>query len=274
MEDLISSLEANQKQSEDDRRAAREAKAKTDTLRREMEKERELLARRSQEIIRKAHQQASQIIGLARGETEEIIEQVRTMRAEMAERDVTQISQDARRSLKELTSLVNEQVEERRAPLPKTPVGKVRTGDTVHLTNYGVDAVVIGEPSGGEVTVQAGIIKMTVSIDQLTISNKKKETTSGSTSVGRLMAGKSETIVTELNLRGMTLDEATEAVDKYLDDAYLASLERVRIIHGKGTGVLRQGVREFLRRHPHVRAYAFAAYNEGGDGVTIAELKA
>ncbi|MGE5653166.1 MAG: endonuclease MutS2 [Bacillota bacterium] len=273
VEDLIASLEANQKQSEDDRRAARDAKAKMDAMRREMEKERELLARRSQEIIRKAHQEAAQIIGLARSETEEIIEQVRSLRAEMAEREVTQISQDVRRSLKELSSVVKEQVDEGRAPLPKKPVGKVRAGDTVHLTTYGIDAVVVSDPSGDEVTVQAGIMKLTVPLDQLTSAEKKKHTTASASAVGRLMAGKSETITTELDLRGMTLDEAVEAVDKYLDDAYLASLERVRIIHGKGTGVLRQGIREFLRRHHHVKSYAFAAYNEGGDGVTIAELK-
>ena len=91
--------------------------------------------------------------------------------------------------------------------------------------------------------------------------------------VGPIASDKAQTISPELDLRGLTVDDAQYALGKYLDDARLAGLERVRLIHGKGTGVLRQAVQDYLKNHPDIRSYSLAGYREGGTGVTIALLK-
>ena len=94
-----------------------------------------------------------------------------------------------------------------------------------------------------------------------------------STSAGKIKMSKSASISSELNLLGMTTDEAIVELDKYLDDAYLAHLSPVRIVHGKGTGALRKAVHQFLRRQKHVDTYRLGEYGEGDAGVTIVEFK-
>ena len=112
---------------------------------------------------------------------------------------------------------------------------------------------------------------MSDKLDDRQQSAKPKET--GKTMVHKISSSKTQNISSELDLRGLMVEEALDKVDKYLDDAYLSSLASVRIIHGKGTGALRSAVREQLKHHRHVASYRFGAFNEGGDGVTVAELK-
>ena len=114
-------------------------------------------------------------------------------------------------------------------------------------------------------------MKVSVNLDELQQSAKPKETCK--TMVHIISSSKTQNISSELDLRGLMVEEALDKVDKYLDDAYLSSLASVRIIHGKGTGALRSAVRDQLKHHRHVASYRFGAFNEGGDGVTVAELK-
>ena len=123
----------------------------------------------------------------------------------------------------------------------------------------------------GNLQLQVGIMKVSVNLEELQQSAKPKET--GKTMVHKISSSKTETIKSELDLRGLLVEEALDKVDKYLDDAYLSSLASVRIIHGKGTGALRNAVRDLLKRHRHVAEYHFGAFHEGGDGVTVVELK-
>ena len=102
----------------------------------------------------------------------------------------------------------------------------------------------------------------------------KKEATPKKVTVNSKTRGKkSQTISTEINLLGMTVDEATSVLEKYLDDAYLSGLHEVRIVHGKGTGLLRKGVQRYLKTNPHVKSFRLGMYGEGDSGVTIAEMK-
>jgi DNA mismatch repair protein MutS2 len=125
-----------------------------------------------------------------------------------------------------------------------------------------------------ELMVQVGLLKISVNLDNITKiqdgSGKKDAKTSR---YGTLYRSKAQSITPSINVRGSNLDDAVMDVDKYLDDAYIAGLKEVTIIHGRGEGILREGIHSMLKGHKHVAKYRKGAYNEGGDGVTVVELK-
>jgi DNA mismatch repair protein MutS2 len=129
----------------------------------------------------------------------------------------------------------------------------------------------------GNLTVQMGILRSQVNISDLEIIDERpdylQKSAKKSTGKGKIKMGKSLSVSPEINLLGKTVDEAIAELDKYLDDAILAHLTSVRIVHGKGTGALRAGVHNYLRRQKHVASYRLGAFGEGDAGVTIAELK-
>ena len=140
--------------------------------------------------------------------------------------------------------------------------------EIVHLKTKGT---VLSLPDNkGEVQIQAGIMKMKVHLSQLKIIEQAKEKSSKVMAKTHAM---SRTVPLESDVRGMALDEAIPAVDTYLDEATLAGLREVSIIHGKGTGVLRTGIQRHLKRHMHVKSYRDGIYGEGEQGVTVVTLK-
>lgn len=120
--------------------------------------------------------------------------------------------------------------------------------------------------------VQVGIMKISVHISTLSRA-RKEEKIESKVAVKSIVRTKASNIKNELDLRGKNLDEAMLDVDKYLDDAYIAGLKTVYIIHGKGTGILREGIGQLLRGHKHVKSYRLGNYGEGGTGVTVVEIK-
>ncbi len=155
----------------------------------------------------------------------------------------------------------------------------LKLGQTVKVVNLGQKGNVVTLPDkDGELTVQIGIMKMKVKVRNLMLVD---ESATNDAPLAHKRARGSERkyvsaakhMTTEIDLRGKTLEEAEYELDKYLDDACLANLESVRVIHGKGTGALRAGLREFFKHHHHVRNYEEAPLNQGGSGVTIVELK-
>jgi DNA mismatch repair protein MutS2 len=146
--------------------------------------------------------------------------------------------------------------------------GEIAAGDTVELLSHGIKAFVLKEPKDGSVYVQAGVLKLTVPLDEV-VPVKPDKQVSRVGGVKRMAAAAG----LEIDVRGMALDEAILETDKYLDDAFLSGLTEVSIIHGKGTGVLRAGIQDFLRKHHHVEGYRLGRYGEGESGVTIVTLK-
>jgi len=120
--------------------------------------------------------------------------------------------------------------------------------------------------------VQLGIIKMKVALTDLEPVGASSPSRQQK-SVATVKRTRDENVRTELDLRGSNVEEAIVEVDRFLDEAIMANLSQVYIIHGKGTGVLRTGIQDYLRRHKHVRTFRIGAFNEGGLGVTVAELK-
>lgn len=148
---------------------------------------------------------------------------------------------------------------------------KVSPGQEVFLPRYNQSGCVLSAPDGnGEVSVQVGVMKLTLPLSELRIQKARTITETGASKV---MAGKAKEISTEIDLRGMTVDEAVEAVEKYLDDAYLAGLPKAYLIHGKGTGALRKAITGLLAGHRFVKSHRLGEYGEGGTGVTVVEMK-
>ena len=149
---------------------------------------------------------------------------------------------------------------------------KVEKGDEVYIPRLNKNAVVLDVVSKNEVLIQAGIMKVTMRLSELRAATRKEEDPSH-TYQGHMKAAKARTVKNEISLRGMTADEAQEELSKFLDDASLANLQEIKIIHGLGTGVLKKMVHDYLKKDHRVKEQRLGGYYEGGAGVTIATLK-
>lgn len=261
-------LEGELRQVEDDRRKIRTAKEQYDARMRD-------LAARERQTLEKAQQQAIEVLTRARREAEEVIKEIRASAGANEARDREQAIQRARARLRtsrsEIVAEFSEAVEVF-GPAPED----LRPGESVEIRSLRqIGHVLAGPGADGQVLVQAGIMKIKVPVADLQrVSEPVKTPVKRTAAEAGTGAGASiETISPEVDLRGLTADDALFRLDKYLDDAYLAGLKAVRIIHGKGTGALRQAVRSQLKSHPHVSGQRPGALGEGGDGVTVAELK-
>ena len=153
---------------------------------------------------------------------------------------------------------------------------ELQVGDRVKLLTLDQNGEVLTLPDArGDLMVSVGIMKINANVQDLMLirDGGKQKKTPRSAKYGSLYRSKAQNISSSVNVQGKTLDEAIMDVDKYLDDAYMAGLREVTVIHGLGTGVLRTGLRQAFRRHKHVDTFRKGAYNEGGDGVTIVSLK-
>ena len=171
---------------------------------------------------------------------------------------------------KKLTSIKKQEVNHK---APK----KLRIGDTVKVLSMNLKGTVHTLPDAkGNLFVQMGILRSQVHISDLSIIEEPltaRERQRQRTSTGKMKMNKAMTVSTEINLLGKTVDEAIAELDKYLDDAYIAHLPSVRIVHGKGTGALRDAVHQHLKRQNYIKSYKLAEFGEGDAGVTIVEFK-
>ena len=143
----------------------------------------------------------------------------------------------------------------------------------VYVSNFNQNGIVLSNVNkSNDVQIQMGSIKTNVNIKYLQpISKPDKKTNTLDSDYTRI--SKSKNVKTEINVIGLNVEEATFVVDKFLDDCALAKLETVRIVHGKGTGKLRDGIHRFLKKHPHVKSFRLGTYGEGEMGVTVVEIK-
>ena len=229
-------------------------------------------SKKREEYLLKAREDALKIIKDAKDETERILKEARKTRREN-ESDATRTTERIRGDLKERTDILERQIgaskdDERRNK--KLDPASIYVGQEVHVISFNVDGIVQSRPDQkGNVTVQAGIMTIEINVSDLEekkVAAKKYERTS-SVSLNRKMTSLS------VNITGKTVDEGIMEVDKYLDDAFLSGLKEVTIIHGKGTGALRKGVQDYLRRHKHVKSFRNGNFGEGAEGVTVVTLK-
>ena len=180
-----------------------------------------------------------------------------------------------RDALRRQETRIHEEIDREAASGPELRAGDLEAGDQVLIRRLGQKAQVLAKPTAqGDVLVQAGVMKVSLKLKDLNRVNERPP--SGpyeKTGLGALAADKAKSVKPELDLRGLTVDEAILETEKYLDDAYLSGAGQVTIIHGKGTGALRSAVTDLVRRHPLASASRIGGYNEGGHGVTVVELK-
>ncbi|MFC4766951.1 endonuclease MutS2 [Effusibacillus consociatus] len=264
VDDLIRKLEANQLQAEKDRQEAAAMRKEIESLRRQFEKEREQFLLQQERMVERAEEEAREIVKKAEREAQEIIQELRKIR----DQEQTSFKEHHLIELRKKLEAAAPTRRERRIQRKVNEAKEIRTGDSVQVLTFNQRGTVL-EVGSNEALVQIGAMKMKIKLSELEkLEEKKQEKTRG------IVTRKSdEPTKLELDLRGSTIEEAAYEIDRYLDNAVMAGLSQVSIIHGKGTGTLRAGVHEFLRNHPQVRSFRIGEHGEGHTGVTIVTLK-
>lgn len=270
VEELMHNLERAQQEAEAERQEAFQLANEARLLKEKCEKMEYDLAQKRESILSKAGEEARVLVKSARLEAETAVKELREKLSGEATRTRESAIQEARERLKKLQHKVNRSVPE------KTVAGDapkdLRPGEEVFLPKFNQRGYILGPPGqGGEVQVQVGILKMNVPLKDLRRVDKPKQG-GGQSEVAGMLLGKAREISTELDLRGQYADEALLQVEKYLDDAYLAGLSRVTLIHGKGTGSLRIAIHKELNGHRRVKSFRLGEHGEGGFGVTVVDL--
>jgi len=153
-----------------------------------------------------------------------------------------------------------------------SPISNIEIGMSVFVPSLNQDGTLVSKPNKNNVvTVQIGSAKMQLKVDSL--SPAKSQVTKKTIPTSTTSNLKAKFVTTEINVLGYNVDEATFVIDKFLDDCAIAKLKQARIVHGKGTGALRKGIHDFLKKHPHVKSYRLGTFGEGEMGVTIVEIK-
>lgn len=272
VEDLIRSLEEDRVRAFHDRAQAERARDRFESLEERYKKETTRLEKERGETLAQARQEALVIVNRARREAENILADLRQETRGILEREHTLMAQAARGDLDDLREELESELEELLPPSPGEAPRDLKAGETVLLTHLNKKGYVLEPPADNQVQVQVGVMKVTVQLDQ--VRRVAPETAAASkTGLGQLYRSKAREVTKELDLRGLTVDEASYQVEKYLDDAYLAGLEEVYLIHGKGTGALRKAVQDLLHNYPHTQSHRLGGYREGGTGVTVVKLK-
>lgn len=274
-EDVIANAEYHRQIAEKERQIAEEARAEMVAIRNQAERERERLERQRDEAIRKAKEQARRILEDARRESETLIAELRRMKKEGAgtpEHEIQKLKSRLNENIDAVSEALTQPVD-RVSPPPRN----LKPGDRVRIVHLGTEATVLAAPDAkGEVQLQAGVMKLKVHITQLQMPKAEPAGAQAQKKKGGVRSNvdiATRAVRQELDIRGMAVDEALPEVDKFLDDAMLSGLGEVNIIHGKGTGVLRAGVQDALRRNPRVKSYRLGVYGEGESGVTVVTLK-
>ena len=271
-EDVITDLEASKKAVLLEQERAQIYRKEAEKLREDIANQEQKLSQQKEKLMHAAKAEALQTIQQARKEADELIATMQKQLQHAGQREL----EEAKRQLREgLADLAKDMTPAQTQPRHKPPEN-LRRGDKVFIHSMNQTAIVSTPPnSSGEVQLQAGILKIKVHISDLSLDEEDNTVQQKFTKQSTKNSGgmKSLNISTEIDLRGMLPEEAVNTAEKYLDDAFLASLANVTIIHGRGTGVVRKAIHNMLKRHPHVNEFRLGVYGEGEDGVTVAQLK-
>ncbi len=274
-EDLLTDLEASKKTLEKEQDEIAAYKRELERLKSEAAKKQAKLEEQRDRILREANEKAYAILADAKETADETIRNFHKFGKENI--SAAEMEKERERLRKKMASTNSGTKLETQKPRKTYKPSDFKRGESVRVLSMNLNGTVVSLPDNrGNVTVQMGILRSQVNISDLEIIEEAASYTAKQmhkTSKGKMKMGKSLSVSSEINLLGKTVDEAVAELDKYLDDASLAHLSSVRVVHGKGTGALRNGIHTYLRRQKHVKSFRLGAFGEGDAGVTIVELK-
>ena len=274
-EDLLTDLEASKRTIEKEQDEIQAYRREMERMKAQLRQKEERLEEQREKILKEANDKANAILREAKEVADETIKNFHRFGKEnISAAEMERERERLRKKIKDTSSAPSLKSQK---PKKEHKASDFKLGESVRVLSMNLTGTIHSLPDArGNVTVQMGILSSQVHISDLEIieeqnpfSGSRKKHTGG----GRIKMGKSLSVSPEINLLGRTVDEAVSELDKYLDDAILSHLNTVRVVHGKGTGALRKGIHEFLRRQKHVKSYHLAEYGEGDAGVTIVELK-
>ena len=276
-EDLLADLEKSRVTIEKEQAEINRYKQEIQSLKERLEQKQEKLDASRDKILRDANEEAFRILKEAKDVADETIRNFN--KYGKANAPMSEMEKERTRLRDKMNASQKKLADQKKNAVPNHKVPKkLQIGDTVKVISMNLKGTVHTLPNAkGDLYVQMGILRSLVNINDLILIDEDSPMMSGAkankTGAGKIRMSKSATISPEINLIGKTTDEAIALLDKYLDDAYLSHLGSVRIVHGKGTGALRNAVHTYLKRQKHVKSYHLGEYGEGDAGVTIAEFK-
>ncbi len=276
-EDVVAELQSKREATS---LALEEAEKLKNELKNEMrsanEKNREIKDK-NRRLLDEARNEAARIVQSAKDDMNAILKEAEKLSREAAKSDRTKEMEKMRRKLKETGDSYDKKLGKRREQLGKNkPLKNIQLGETVEIISMNETGTVVSLPnSSGDAMIQVGIMKIKANITDLRRTAQESSPTASPSRQrhGRSISSKAMTASTELDIRGMMVDEGSMLLDKFIDDAVMASLKTISVIHGKGTGALRAGIHKYLKNNKFVKSYRLGSYGEGDSGVTIIELK-
>lgn len=273
-EDLIADLETSRTTIEKEQNEIETYKKEITELKAQLEVKHDNIGKQKEQILRRANEQASKILQDAKDFADQTIRDMNKMSKGGAD---ARAMEQKRSAVREKLGNVNKHLTEKTTKKKGTLTAKdLKPGDAVKVLSMNLNGIVTSAPNAkGDLTVQMGILKSHVNIRDLELIDEEviKTPSLQRTGSGKIKMSKSANVSISLNLIGKTVDEAMPELEKYLDDAYLAHMPQVTIIHGRGTGALKNAVHQKLRKMSNVKDYRLGEFGEGGYGVTVVEFK-
>ena len=273
-EEILSDLENRRKKIEQEQDEIERARKEIEDLKSELARKKDELLTRKSDLIRASSEEARNILQNAKDYADRVIRDFN--KAGQGGATIQELEEKRTKLRKKIDNYGNNAVKTQKVRKSNIKPTDLKLGDSVHILSLDVDAIVSTLPDKkGNLFVTAGILKTKVHYQDLEIINKPQKYSfqKESTGAGSIRLNKSTEAVYEINLLGKTVDEAEAELDKFIDDAVIAHISEVRIVHGKGTGALREGVHRYLKSNRNVKGFRLGAFGEGDAGVTIAVIK-
>ena len=276
-ENVISSIEDDKRKAAADRLDAESMRAEIEEKLKKLEEKEKAISEKRADIIAEAKREARELLRETKSAVKDVQKDLRRLQKSGAHTNLnTGALEKSRRKINEAEDLVSEKVVKQVNSEPVS-ADTLKIGDRVKLLTIGQNGTILSLPDEkGNLMINIGALKVKARLQDLMLINEgkdRKPQAKSSSKYGSLLRSKSSSVSASINVMGKNLEDALADVEKYLDDVYMAGLDMVSIIHGRGGGILKDGIRQMLKRKKYVDSYGAASYNDGGEGVTIVRMK-
>ncbi|MBF1151409.1 MAG: endonuclease MutS2 [[Eubacterium] sulci] len=276
-ENVISSIEDDKRKAAADRLDAESMRAEIEERLKKLEEKEKAISEKRADIISEAKREARELLRETKSAVKDVQKDLRRLQKSGAHTNLnTGALEKSRRKINEAEDLVSEKVVKQVNSEPVS-ADTLKIGDRVKLLTIGQNGTILSLPDEkGNLMINIGALKVKARLQDLMLINEgkdRKPQAKSSSKYGSLLRSKSSSVSASINVIGKNLEDALADVEKYLDDVYMAGLDMVSIIHGRGGGILKDGIRQMLKRKKYVDSYGAASYNDGGEGVTVVRMK-